>query len=435
LGAAGLLAALVGATAYVVRGRGDALVGGMLALAFSLLSYDGLVAGGVAAFVVLAAVATGHDPETRQRRRRALAAWAAVVGLYAGLFVLLSLRPGSYTQRMASSGSAGELAWRALRLFAFNFTPWRWPGIFVRPEDGTRPEALPAGWLLALTLAGVAGVLGAGWLVARRSPMSPARPVLPLAGACLATALVANAGVALVVDWPFRTQAVSRLFVSLALALLVAGLARVLARSGRARLAWCAWLICLPFVAGGLWAGLCSQDLYLTLWRRHRVELSSILDQVPNLRPGARLLLYLPRDAPFTSFHYLPVGSTWLSYLYGDLEVPAVIWSAGGFECRVQGQAFACRNPTRADCYASGRCQPLMLPFESTVLLRCVRAEERFVLQRELPPDLAPGAAGRYDPGGWIVPGPRSRWARELLDQPELLAAFFPGRERGLERR
>jgi hypothetical protein len=256
--------------------------------------------------------------------------------------------------------------------------------------------------------------------------------VLPLAGACLVTALVANAGVALVVDWPFRTQTVSRLFVSLALALLVAGLARVLARSGRARLAWCSWLICLPFVAGGLWAGLCSQDLYLTLWRRHRLELGSILAQVPNLRPGAQLLLYVPRDAPLTSLHYMPVGSTWLSYLYGDLKVPAVIWSAsGGFDCRAEGPSFVCRNPARADCYASGRCQPLRLPFESTVLLRYVRAEGRFVLQRDLPPDLAPGAGGRYDPGDWIVPGPRSRWARELLDQPELLGAFFPGPERG----
>ena len=84
------------------------------------------------------------------------------------------------------------------------------------------------------------------------------------------------------------------------------------------------------------------------------------------------------------------MGSTWLGYLYGDLQVPAVIWSAGGFECRVEGQAFVCRNPARAECYASGRCQPLTLPFESTVLLRYVRAEGRFVLQRDLPPTAQP---------------------------------------------
>lgn len=433
---AALLWALCAAVAWVQGGRRRSLVGAALLLLFGLFSYDGLVAGAVAAPLVLAGLPLGADPAARARRWRAVAAWATLAGLYAVAFVALSLRAESYTQRVVSAATPGELARRVLGLFAFNFSPWRWPGLFVRPEDGTRPEALPALVLLGLTLAGCAAVLVVGRALAQSAAPEPAqRRLWPAAGTCLATAFVANAGAALIIDWPYRSQAVSRLFVSVALALLVQELASGLARAGRTGLARRAWLVCLPFVAGGIWAGLCSQDLYLTLWRRHRVELRSILDQVPNLRPGARLLLYLPREAPFTSLHYLVAAATWPAYLYGDLKVSTVIWSAGGFDCQAGGQAFTCRNPARADCYASGRCQPLVLPFESTVLLRYLPATGRFVLQRSLPRDLAPEAAGRYDPGDWIVSGPRSRWARELLDQPELLGALFPGPVRGLEKR
>ncbi len=427
--AAALLAALVEALAWVLAGRRRSAGWAATWLAFGLLSYDGLVAGALAAPLLLLALPL--EGAARQRRRRGLVAWWSLAGLYALAFVASSLRPESYTSRLALPGGPARLAARAGALFLFNFTPWRWPGLFVRPEDGTRPEALPALAVLALVAVGVAAVLAVGARLAHEAGPPPVRSLAPAAVACLAVAAAASGGVALVVDWPFRSQAVSRVFVSLALALLLDALAWRLAQAGRRRLAAGAWLLLLPFVAGGLWAGLLSQDLYLTLWRRHRLELRSILDQVPGLRPGATLLLRLPPGAPFTSLHYLPVGSTWLSYLYGEARFPAVIWSPGGFDCRVEGEAFVCRNPARSDCYASGACQPLRLPFEATVLLLYAPAERGFVLQPRLPPDLARDPGGRYDPRAWIVPGPRTRWARELLDQPEGLAAFFPGPERG----
>lgn len=436
---AALLAALAALLAWERGGARRSLAGALVALAFGLLSYDGIVAAAVA---VPALVWGLHDrtrepPGAARRRLAGALAWCALLLPYLALFAVSLRTAGSYAERTVGRPAPAEWLERTARLFALNFTPWRWSGVFVRPEDGTTAALLPASWRLALAAAGTLVFVAVALRLARRGQHDGApaswRWTSRALGSLLAAAALANGAVALVVGWPHRTQIVSRLFVSLALALFADVAAQRLERA-RPSLARAPWALPAVFVAFGLDAGLVGQDYQLTLWRRHRAELRSILDQVPGLTADAWLLLRLPAGAPFTAFYYPAVGGPWLDYLYGA-PPRAIIWSAGGrVDCSLAVGAFVCRDRLRAACYASGACEPFVLPIERTVLLDYAPSSGRFELQPRLPPDLlsaaAPpavaAAAARYAPGSCVVPRPRTRAARELLDTPEFLGRFLP---------
>lgn len=432
--AALLLAALMEVSSWVLAGRRHSLVLAVVLLGLSLLTYDGMLAAAVVAPLTLLVLPAdrARTAETTRRTRLALVAWLGVALPYALAFVWFMSRPGNYGASMVARPAPAVLASRAWGLFALNFTPWRWPALFVRPEDGTAGLALSETLRLGLAVAGVGVVLAVGLWLARSArgegppPEAPARCGW-LALALATTALLANAGVALVVDWAFRSQLASRLFVSLALTLACAKLGEALRRTALARAAPLAFLAALPFVLWGLQAGLASQDMYLTLWRRHRLELRSILSAAPSFGPGAQLLVYLPPGSPYTSLHYNGVGGPWLEYLYAPAPETVIWGQAGGPRCEAQATAFVCRNEALAECYASGRCQPRVLPFDHTVLLAYSRERGRFELQERLPPELVPAGGAGYAPRAWIQARPWSPWARELLETPELLGAFFPG--------
>jgi hypothetical protein len=239
----------------------------------------------------------------------------------------------------------------------------------------------------------------------------------------------------------YRSQVLSRVFASLLIATACDALGLFTRRLAAA----------LPLAALGVGfgthAGLESQDFHLSLWRRHRDELRSIVGQVPALSeplPGGeppRLLLYAPGGAPFLATHYPEVGRPWLNYLY-EKRVRLAPWNVAArrYACLAQPGRFVCRDAALEACYATGACRPDELPFDRTVLLTYSLEERRYVLRHELPPDLTGGLDGvGYAPLAHIVPGPRTRTMRELLDAPELLASFFPerrtdGRARGPSR-
>lgn len=436
--AASLAAALAALVAWEQTGARRLLAGATAALAFGLLTYDGVVAAGLAVPVLAWGLAPALPGPADVRRRRALGslACAAVLLPYVALFSVSLQRAGSYAERMVEHPPPAEWLARAARLFALNFAPWRWSGVFVRPEDGTTAALLPLAWRVGLVGAGTLAFVVVAWRLARRAtpPPSSRFPLLELL-ALLAAAALANVAVALVSGAPHRTQLASRLFVSLALAL---GADALTARLERAwpRCARVPALLVAAFVAFGLDAGLVSQDYHLTLWRRHRAELRSIVDQVPGLASEAWMLLRLPPTAPFTSFYYPAVGGPWLDYLYGA-PPRAVIWSADGpMACSLAVGAFVCRDRRRAACYAAGECEPLVLPIERTLLLDYVPSSGRFELRPRLPDDLLSKATAqavdvaetRYAPRASILARPRTRAARELLDTPEWLGRLLKDR-------
>lgn len=443
--AAGWLLALVGLVEWQQSGSRRALWGAAASLAFGLLTYDGLVAAAV--FTPLLAYCFAGlipvTPDSLRRRRVGVACWCALALPYAAFFALLLRRQDSYLERVLTRPTPSAWFGHALDLFALNLTPWRWRAVFVRPEDGTGPQALPEEWRWALL---ALGLLAFAWVTSRlwrrqgvetsgQGTAQPLRRALPAILGLLACAAFSNAAVALVSPWPFRTQLASRLCVSLALALAIDVLIEHWRR--RPALGRAALLVPAAFVAWGLDAGLASQDMYLTLWRRHRAELRSLLEQVPGLRPGAWLLLRVPADAGVTSFYFPEVGGPWLDLLYGSAPQLA-FWNprTGRSDCALQGESLFCRDAGKAACYASGACVARVLPLARMVLCEYVPASGRVELRRELPADvLAPlrdderaAAAQAYVPAAAIMPWPRTDVARELLDQPELLARFFPGR-------
>jgi hypothetical protein len=440
--AAAFLVALASLAAWERDGSRRSLAAALAALAFGLLTYDGIVAAAVAAPALMWGLgdAAREPPGTRRRRAAGSAAWCAVLLPYLALFAYSLRSAGSYAERNVERLAAAEWLARAARLFTLNFTPWRWSGLFVRPEDGTRAALLPAAWLLALTAAGTLVFVAVGLRLARRAaPASPAPAgwAARALGSLLLAAALANGAVALVTGVPHRTQIASRLFASLALAL-AADLAAERLERARSRLALLPWALPAVFVGFGLAAGLVSQDYHLTLWRRHRAELRSILDRVPGLKDDAWMLLRVPAGAPFTSFYYPEVGGPWLDHLYGA-PPRAVIWQPRGrMACSLAVGAFVCRDRRRAECYASGACDPLVVPVERAVLLDHVPSSGGFELRRRLPLDVlaeatAPAVAAaeaRYAPEACVVPRPRTRAALELLDTPELLGRWLPGAPR-----
>ena len=112
----------------------------------------------------------------------------------------------------------------------------------------------------------------------------------------LVLALASNGAYAFVQDSQFfyRTQIVSRYWSSIALALLAFSIGRLAARRP-----WFALAIPAGFVALGSYGGLDRQDYFLAYWRRHRLELSSILRVAPSLAPDSVLALRVPAGPPY----------------------------------------------------------------------------------------------------------------------------------------
>jgi hypothetical protein len=275
--------------------------------------------------------------------------------------------PTSYAATALIPVAKGTLVARAFGLWLVNFTPWRWA--FARPAWWVRPASvIPASWMAAGSL-----IAASIFLLRLRTKNDDAglddgrRSVL-LAVLFVTMALAANAVYSFVQFseiW-YRTQILSRVWVSMAIGILAGWAAR-----RKPLLRWIAYATVTAFVFFGAWGGFERQDYFLSVWRWHQRELASVLNAAPALRPGTAIILrgtpppgrYLATEADYLS-------RCWLLLLYEDRNLLTMrlnpsrksgcVAVAGGLDCWLEGQA---------DCFADKTCLPFPFRFDSLVLM------------------------------------------------------------------
>lgn len=312
------------------------------------------------------------------------------------------------------------------KLFFQNFNPWAWGPArknWFRPVSAAIPADLAIGLAILGTLLFLAGAIT---LARSRPDERPAKSVDPvLWGALLACflvfALMSNVPFSFVraADLFYRTQIVSRYWASLA----VAAVASRVCRGGKS-LAPLGLALPAIFVGMGVYGGLDRQNYYLSFWQRHVVELRSIVEAVPRLKPTAHLVLRVPPgDRPYSATQVQYLAGSWSLLLYDDPSAYSrtTLWSPGrGSSCFSSGSDLICRAG-RSD-------REVAIPLATTILLTYVAETNRFELS-----DTAPSAAGAetrlapslYRPGRQIASGPVSDLGRHLLYPPVGLARFL----------
>jgi hypothetical protein len=371
----------------------------------------------------------------RFSRRAAVGAllWLAAALPFLAIFVPFLLDPHGYAATALLPLSPHERLQRTAALFFNNFAPWRWA--FARPVWYPRPDpVIPIrAWLPAVGL-GTAAFLWGAWRVQDAAPESAkgedaSRDWL-LAATSLLMAFASNAALAglQLATIFYRTQVVSRVWASLFLAIVSDRLIRRL--GGR----WPPGLL-LPtvFVALGLAGGLERQDFFLASWRQHRVELASIVEQAPSLRPEALLLLQTPPAPAYLATEAPYLAEAWAVVLYRDPSFMKrlFLWAPErGTGCLAEERRLRCWEEGQADCFAEGTCEGRSLPYERLVLMTYVPEERRFRLLREIPAALLgahPESGRGYAPEAMILRRPVDSFQRGVLFNPPLLARYLPG--------
>jgi hypothetical protein len=315
--------------------------------------------------------------------------------------------PTSYAASAIAHLPPWQLSLRIIHLYLENFMPWRW--VFSRPLIGVRPPTIiPMPVQALLALCGAAAFL----FRARARPAEENESDKPLLLAALfgLMALVFNGLYAslTMAEVHNRTHLVSRIWASLAIA---AGAGWAAGRWPRARFAVHAALAI--FAGFGVWGGLERQDLFLSTWRRHQRELSSIIECVPKFRPGTGIILrsgdtshYLATEADYLS-------GAWLRLLY-DPSVHAVrLNPKRPGTCRATPAGLECSRELRFGT------QPVHLNYDQLIVLDYDEASGRYHLVRSLTGDElgkgADGAENAYRPESLIEQRARTRWQREML--------------------
>lgn len=399
------------------------LVGGCACAAASVFTIDGAVVALALAPILFIAV-TGLTA----RALAASALWGAALAPY-GIAFLAGLREASGYLATAMAPLPLELRLRNTGVLVANdVAPWMW--ILARRSFGTRlPHVIPA-WLWVL--AGLAGVAIVSRCIAKfppaRGPALPAREWLAAAW-CVAVALLSHAAYAGVAfsELFYRTHVLSRVFVSIVLGL-AAG--RLLARGGTARIGGLA-LVAL-FTGFGVAGGMERQDLYLATWHRHRVELRSILEEVPAADPRATLLLVVPPDPSYQAMEVPYLAARWSTLLYPNhSRRPKVfLWSVDArTSCLTLREGFQCRLAEEKECFDAGTCPGTRLRWDEIVLFTWHAEEGRFHLEDEIPDVLLGGLPppfGLYRPRDLILAGPPDPRAARLLRGDVALARLLP---------
>jgi hypothetical protein len=361
---------------------------------------------------------------------RALAlvtAWSAALVPY-GLTTFAGLRdPSNYLAAAARPLAPIERLTHTFILAANNVLPWQWA--LDRPPFGEPPPHVLPAWLAVAAAAAGLATLRHGLRHAGEDEESAGAPRPGLVLAWLAAAvLLSNAAYAAVQfseDF-YRTHVLTRVLTSIVVAW-AAG--RLLARRDRGRLLGGA--LAGTFLAFGVAGGIERQDYYLSIWRRHRAELTSIVEQVPRARPDTELLLVLPYDPAFQAMEVTYLARRWTTLLYPDPAFRPVLflWSPdAGTACEAEPGGFRCLETEERDCFAKGTCPGRKLAWAKTIVLTFDPAVSRFTLEDEIPGILLGGKAGpgdSYRPRALILPGgPDPRLGGILVPERGLARAF-----------
>jgi hypothetical protein len=399
------------------------LLAGCAGAAASVFTIDGAVVALAMAPLLFVAVAG-----LTARTLAACAAWGAALLPY-GIAFLVGLREASgyLTRAMAPLPFTARLHNTGV-LAANDVAPWMW--VLARRSLGVRPPHVIPPWLWAV--AGLAGVAIVWRFLAQfavaRGLAFPSRERLAAAW-CLAAALLSHAAYAGVAfsELFYRTHVLSRVFVSIVLGLAAA---RLLARGGSSRIGGLA-LVAL-FTGFGVAGGMERQDLYLATWRRHRVEVSSILEEVPAADPRTTLLLVVPPDPSYQATEVPYLAARWSTLLYPSYSLrPRVfLWSMdAGTSCLTLRDGFRCRAPEEKECFESGTCPGTKLRWDEIVLLTWHAEEGRFRLEEEIPNGLlgdVPPPLGLYRPRDLVHARPPEPRAARLLRGDVALARLLP---------
>jgi hypothetical protein len=356
------------------------------------------------------------------------AAWVAALVPY-GLLMLAAFRdPKSYVSIATAPLTVADRLGRTAVLTSNDLFPWTWP--FSRVVFGdVPPRAIPV-WLWAAAAAFGLFLVARG--LARLPDDPPARAPrreLLAAAWCALTAIAGHAVYAGVhfSQYFYRTQVLSRVLVSLVLGLAAS---RLLGRGGAARIAGLA-LVAL-FTGFGVAGGMERQDMYLATWRRHRIELASLVEEVPRAKPSATLLLVVPHDPPFQATEAPYLARAWSTLLWeNDATRPGTfLWSVDAqTSCVVDPEGFRCRMPEEKQCFDSGACPGKRLFWDGIILLTWRSEEGRFRLEDEIPDVLLgglPPPLGLYRPRDLILPGPPDPRASRYLHDDIGLAKLLP---------
>ncbi|MGH9441850.1 MAG: hypothetical protein ACRD16_06205 [Thermoanaerobaculia bacterium] len=411
----------------------------VLAVSASLWTTDSALPGILLVPVLLWAATNGR----LSRRLFAHAvAWYAPVIPYLVVLIRFLRDPQSYAARAVTWLAPAEWIRKSWTLFLYNFQPWRWAAgrenWFAAPPPVLSPRFAPFLALFGLAIflwalpADPAGESRVG--PPAEPPVGPSsiggrRRAAGIAAVSLFAAFLSNAAFApvQVSEVFYRTHVCSRLWSSLALAVLAGVLL-----SRPSRLSFPSLALLVLFVGLGLEGGVERQGYYLSYWKRHRVELRSILAAAPNLQPEARVVLYVDSSPPLfraTAVGYL--ASSWLKLFYErqDMGDRVFVWSlADGAACEARSD--------RLVCY-SNSLQRSEIEYANALLFRYDPGRNRYDLVPSLfgvLPDGSSRALSAYDPGRLIRFGRPSPLARELLAPPRFLAsrlpAFFHARRR-----
>jgi hypothetical protein len=405
--ASSFLAALGCALLWLREGKVWTLVASALLLASSLWNMDvGLPAIPFVAFLFV--WISGWRPA--KKLLALFAAWAIVLIPVAIVEWSFLHDPRGYAARAIVAMPVGAVIRRAITLWTENFTPWRWA--FSRPEWYPRPpEAISATWMAIGSF-----VAAAVFLLRARTKEDAAAstrgPTLVLLFALMA--LVANAAYASIQfsEIHYRTHILSRVWVSAAIGIAIGW---VFQRLPRARAL--AWAIAVAFIFFGTWGGMERQDLYLSTWRQHQRELSSILTAAPAVRPGTTIILrsgdvhdrYLATEADYLT-------GLWLRLLY-DLSTIRTLRLAPdrGSLCAAATGGLDCRP----ECPANRSCPPVRFPYKELVIMDYDRGSGTYHLVPSLRGDpIAQGyqaEAAQYRPEENIIRQPWTLRQRRLL--------------------
>jgi hypothetical protein len=353
---------LVGALRFLRGSPWPVLAGACAALLVSVYTID------VAApALVLAPVLFAIVPAAPRRRLALYAASGLAIAPYALAFARFLKSPGGYASTAMLTLEPGERALRAAILLLNNVLPWQWA--LDRPTFGVSPpRVIPVAlWVLA---AGACLTL-----CARPARRHFARPRAARAGprtlaalaVLLAMGAASNAAFASVhfSDIFYRTHLLSRVFASVGLGVAVDALVRT-------RRAWAGWALGATFVAFGALGALERQDYYLSSWRDHRRELSSLVESVPSVAPPASLVLFMPEDPGWHATKADYLARAWVRLLYErapDLARRTYLWTPGGMSgCRAEGSGLRCFPEAEKSCFEAGTCPGHLLPYEELVV-------------------------------------------------------------------